>query len=85
MGWVLTRQRNVRLGWSRHTVTDPLNNNAMALVTAVESFVTKAPVAYTIKILLLSHDNGTPHFKKSKQLFEYQHLLLLRDIWCSKF
>jgi hypothetical protein len=24
--------------------------------------------------------NGTAHFKKCKQLFEYQHLLLLRDI-----
>ncbi len=26
--------------------------------------------------------NRTPHFKKCKQLFEHQHLLLLRDIWC---
>jgi hypothetical protein len=24
--------------------------------------------------------NGKAHFKKCKQLFEYQHLLLLRDI-----
>jgi hypothetical protein len=29
--------------------------------------------------------NGTTHFKKCKQLFQYQHLLLLRDIWLSKF
>jgi hypothetical protein len=29
--------------------------------------------------------NGTVHFKKCKQLFEYQHLLLLRDIWWSKY
>jgi hypothetical protein len=29
--------------------------------------------------------NGTAHFKKFKQLFEYKHLLLLRDIWWSKF
>ncbi len=29
--------------------------------------------------------NGTTHFKECKQLFEYQHLLLLRDIWWSKF
>jgi hypothetical protein len=28
--------------------------------------------------------NGTVHFRKCKQLLEYQHLLLLRDIWCSK-
>jgi hypothetical protein len=29
-------------------------------------------------------DNGTAHIKKCKQLFEYQHLLILRDIWWSK-
>ncbi len=29
--------------------------------------------------------NGTVHFKKCKQLFEYQQILLLRDIWWSKF
>ncbi len=29
--------------------------------------------------------NGIAGFKKCKQLFEYQHLLLLRDIWHSKF
>jgi hypothetical protein len=28
---------------------------------------------------------GTARFKKCKQSFEYQHLLLLRDIWWSKF
>ncbi len=25
--------------------------------------------------------SGTAHFKKCKKSFEYQHLLLLRDIW----
>ncbi len=30
-------------------------------------------------------NNGTAHFKICKQLFEYKHLLLLRDIWGSKF
>jgi hypothetical protein len=29
--------------------------------------------------------NGTPRFKKNEQLFEYKHLLLLRDTWWSKF
>jgi hypothetical protein len=29
--------------------------------------------------------NETVRFTKCKQLFECQHLLLLRDIWCSKF
>jgi hypothetical protein len=28
--------------------------------------------------------NATARFEKCKQLFEYQHLLLLRDIWWSK-
>ncbi len=28
---------------------------------------------------------GTEHFKKCKRLFEYQHWLLLRDIWWSEF
>jgi hypothetical protein len=28
--------------------------------------------------------NGTAHFENFKQLFESQHLLLLRDIWWSK-
>jgi hypothetical protein len=32
-----------------------------------------------------SQNNGRALFKKCKQLFEYQHLLLLRDIWWSKF
>jgi hypothetical protein len=30
-------------------------------------------------------ENGTARLKKCKQLFKYQHLLLLRDIWWSKF
>ncbi len=29
--------------------------------------------------------NGTAHFKKCKQLFEYQYLLLISDIWWSMF
>jgi len=40
------------------------------------------PVEY---LFIWQPDNGTAHFKKSKQLFEYQHLLLLRDIWWLKF
>ncbi len=28
--------------------------------------------------------NGTARFKRCKQLFENQHLLLIRDIWWSK-
>jgi hypothetical protein len=30
-------------------------------------------------------NNRTTHFSKYKQLFEYQHLLLLWDIWWSEF
>jgi hypothetical protein len=29
--------------------------------------------------------NGRAHFKKFKQLFKYKHLLLLIEIWWSKF
>jgi len=32
-----------------------------------------------------SNANGTARLKNCNQLFEYQHLLLLRDIWWSKF
>ncbi len=28
--------------------------------------------------------NGTAFFKNCKQLFKFQHLLLLRDVWWSK-
>jgi hypothetical protein len=33
----------------------------------------------------LERSNGTAHFKKCKKIFEHHHLLLLRDIWWSKF
>jgi hypothetical protein len=33
--------------------------------------------------LIFVLNNGTARLKNCKQLFEYQHLLLLRDIWCS--
>jgi hypothetical protein len=32
----------------------------------------------------LAGENGTESFKKCKQLFEYQQLLLLREIWLLK-
>jgi hypothetical protein len=38
----------------------------------------------SLKTSLLKH-NVTTCFKKCKQLFENQHLLLLRDIWWLKF
>ncbi len=31
--------------------------------------------------LIYGQPNGTLGFKKHKQLFKYQHLLLLGDIW----
>jgi hypothetical protein len=39
----------------------------------------------SLKALKIVPKNGTARLKKCKQLFEYQHLLLLRDIWWSKF
>jgi hypothetical protein len=38
----------------------------------------------TTQPLPVAPPNGTARFKKYKQFFEYQHLLLLRDIWWSK-
>ncbi len=35
----------------------------------------------SMKVIL----NGRTHFKQCKQLLEYKHFLLLRDIWWSKF
>jgi hypothetical protein len=32
-------------------------------------------------IFLDVYGHGAAHLKKCKQMFEYQHLLLLRDIW----
>ncbi len=37
------------------------------------------------KFLVPATIDGTAHYKNCKQFFEYQHLLLLRDIWWSKF
>jgi hypothetical protein len=37
------------------------------------------------EIFLKYKANGKAHLKNCKQLFEYQHLLLHRDIWWSKF
>jgi hypothetical protein len=36
-------------------------------------------------MITLKFNNGTARFKKCKQLFEYQHLLVLRDIRWSNF
>jgi hypothetical protein len=35
--------------------------------------------------IVFSSANGTAQFKKCKKMFEYQHSLLLRDSWWSKF
>jgi hypothetical protein len=39
------------------------------------------PVYDLIKFITEEYLNGTARFKKCTQLFEYQPLLLLRDIW----
>jgi hypothetical protein len=36
------------------------------------------------KVFTTNGQNGTARFQRCKQLFEYKHLLLLRDIWWSK-
>jgi hypothetical protein len=44
----------------------------------------KYSATLSIMVVLLYCVNRTAH-KKCKQLFAYQHLLLLRNIWWSKF
>jgi hypothetical protein len=61
------------LGLSNIYISDLLQN-CMRLRHATDTTV----------LTLATSGNGTAHFKKCKQLFEYQHLLLLRDIWWSK-
>jgi hypothetical protein len=51
---------------------------------AVKSVITLATSA-SVSGLTQTQLNGTAHFKKCEQLFEYQHLPLLRDSWWSKF
>jgi hypothetical protein len=42
-------------------------------------------IQYTLRgISVMSFNQWNGTFKKCKQWFEYQHLLLLRDIWWSK-
>jgi hypothetical protein len=43
------------------------------------------PMSSMVNSMSLPIINGTARFNKCKQLFEYQHLPLLRDIWWSKF
>ncbi len=57
--------------------------------SAIQSAITK--VILTIRRYIdsgtttMAGPNGTVHFKNGKLMFEYQHLLLLRDIWWSMF
>jgi hypothetical protein len=44
----------------------------------------KSPPGNSLAPVIPNSCNGTARFKKYNQLLEYQHLLLLKDIWCSK-
>jgi len=75
------------------------NANNLAMIVNYDCNHSFIVLANIIKIIYYNHKtfivqatelvghllNGTAHFKKCKQLFEYQHLLLLKDIWWSKF
>ncbi len=67
-----------------HTVV-MLNVIMMSVVTfnAIKLSVDTLNFIMLNVVALLSFKE-TAHFKKCKQLFEYQHLLLLRDIGWSK-
>jgi hypothetical protein len=57
----------------------------MATITAIKTFIMQAlGVSKMVYEIFLIGFNGTAHFKKCKQWFEY-HNLLPRDIWWSKF
>jgi hypothetical protein len=58
-----------------HSVGQSIEHFAVISVAAFVSVI-----ATSIDVII-AINNGTMHFKKCKQLFEYLHLLLLRDIW----
>jgi hypothetical protein len=67
----------VVLAQSCHILTE-ITSNSETDVSSICCTIFGAPKKLNILI-------GTVHFKKCKQWFEYKHLLLLRDIWWSKF
>ncbi len=76
----------------RLSLTSNIRTQVDSMVTKrlgkICSFLEKWPKQFPSQKMpkcLQSRINGTAHFKKCKQLFEYQDLLLFRDIWWSKF
>jgi hypothetical protein len=53
----------------------------LAVVQFFTKKVSKPMVMPFARKWRLIYPNGTACFKKCKQLFEYQHLLLLRDVF----
>jgi hypothetical protein len=64
----------------------PINFSSVN-VPQIILFTTFIEVCDSSLILLLqfSHENGTAHIEKCKQLLEWQNLHLLCDIWLLKF
>ncbi len=65
-------------------------HGATTVNIATQSLITLSITTHSTKALIViafskMGFNGAVCFKKCKQLFEYQHLLLLRDVWWSKF
>ena len=56
------------------------NKRSVTLNAIVDQF-TEVSVTFNNKVIC----NGKARFRKCKQFFEYQRLILLRDIWWSKF
>ncbi len=57
----------------------------MATIKAIKTFIIQAlGVSKMVYEIFLIGFNGTAHFKRCKQLFEYLNLLLLRFIWWSR-
>jgi hypothetical protein len=71
----------ITLGWEGLTRT-----NALAYWAHLQFKKKMKCSEYGSLIVQLAFkNNGTVRFQKCKQMFEYQYLLLLRDIWGSKF
>ncbi len=66
--------------WSFKLIDDP-----SVVIYDHHRFIIQATGFSTKCKPLAWHYNGTMHFKKCKQLFGYQLLLLLRAVWWSKF
>jgi hypothetical protein len=90
-GWAGIHKTSVQLLTTVTQLNDSENSKRITtlgtktfIVTIKNATLSKILSVYMIVTMIVSYHNGTAHLKKCEQLFEYQHLLLLRDIQWSK-